>query len=107
MAVVETPGISAAVKLVCSDIDTKVLAGAQRGVYAADVRGLSAERLRRHFMRGTAANSGQIRVKPELARLIEFRSFNLMSASWSSLGESFDLPRQTTKSIGFIKFRTA
>ena len=91
MTVIETLGLSAAVNLVCSDIDTQVLASAQRGVYPADARGLSAERLRRHFMRGTAANSGQIRVKPELQRLIEFRSFNLMSASWASLGEPFDL----------------
>ena len=91
MTVVETLGISAQVKLVCSDIDTKVLASAQAGVYGADARGLSAERLKRHFMRGKGANSGHIRVKPELARLIEFRAFNLMSPSWSSLGEPFDL----------------
>ncbi len=91
MTVVETLGPSAQVKLVCSDIDTKVLATAQRGVYSADARGLSAERLKRHFMRGTGANGGQIRVKPELARLIEFRGFNLMSPSWASLGEPFDL----------------
>jgi chemotaxis protein methyltransferase CheR len=91
MTVVETLGVSAQVKVVCSDIDTKVLATAQRGVYAADARGLSAERLKRHFMRGTAGNSGHIRVKPELARLLEFRSFNLMSASWASLGEPFDI----------------
>ncbi len=91
MTVVETLGTSAQAKLVCSDIDTKVLATAQRGVYAADARGLSPERLRRHFMRGTGQNAGFIRVKPELARLIEFRSFNLMSPSWSTLGEAFDI----------------
>ncbi len=91
MTVVETLGLSAQVKLVCSDIDTKVLATAQLGVYAADARGLSPERLKRHFMRGTGANSGSIRVKAELARLIEFRSFNLMNTSWAALGEPFDL----------------
>ena len=91
MTVVETLGSSAQVKLVCSDIDTKVLATAQRGVYSADARGLSPERLRKHFMRGTGANAGHIRIKPELARLIEFRAFNLMSASWSALGEPFDI----------------
>ena len=91
MTVVETLGVSAQVRLVCSDIDTKVLATAQRGVYSVDARGLSPERLRRHFMRGTGANAGHIRVKPELARLIEFRSFNLMSPSWASLGDPFDL----------------
>jgi len=91
MTVVETLGLSAQVKLVCSDIDTKVLATAQRGVYAAEARGLSPERLKRHFLRGTGPNSGHIRVKPELVRLIEFRAFNLMSSSWQALGEPFDL----------------
>ena len=56
----------------------------------ADARGLSPERLRRHFLRGTGANAGFMRVKPELARLIEFRTHNLMDARWS-LGEPFDI----------------
>ena len=77
-------------RLLATDIDTKVLATAQRGVYPADSRGLSAERLKRHFMRGTGANAGFIRVKPELARMIDFRPFNLMSTAWS-LGEPFDM----------------
>jgi chemotaxis protein methyltransferase CheR len=91
MTVVETLGISAQAKLVCSDIDTKVLATARQGVYSADARGLSPERLRRHFLRGTASNSGFIRAKPEIARLIDFRSFNLMNNDWSSLGDPFDI----------------
>ena len=91
MTVIEMLGPSARVSLVCSDIDTKVLAIAQRGVYPADARGLSEERQRRHFMRGKGDNDGQMRVKPELARLIQFRSFNLMSPNWASLGETFDL----------------
>jgi chemotaxis protein methyltransferase CheR len=91
MTVIETLGVSAQVKIICSDIDTNVLATAQRGVYGAEARGLSPERLKRHFMRGTGANSGHIRAKPELSRLLEFRTFNLMSPSWSSLGEGFDL----------------
>ena len=91
MTVIETLGTSAQARLVCSDIDTKVLATARRGVYAADARGLSPERLRRHFLRGTAANAGYIRARPELARLIEFKPFNLMSPSWAALGEPFDI----------------
>jgi chemotaxis protein methyltransferase CheR len=91
MTVAETLGLSAQVKIICSDIDTKVLATAQRGVYAADARGLSPERLKRHFMRGTGGNAGFVRVKPELARFIDFRPFNLMSPSWAALGEPFDL----------------
>jgi chemotaxis protein methyltransferase CheR len=91
MTVVETLGISAQVRLLCSDIDTQVLAKAQRGVYEADARGLSPAQLQRHFMRGTGSNAGFIRVKPELQRLIEFMPFNLMNKTWSQLGEPFDL----------------
>jgi chemotaxis protein methyltransferase CheR len=90
MTVAESMGISSNVKLVCSDIDTKVLATAGQGVYAADARGLSPERLKQHFLRGKGANSGFIRIKPELARMIEFRGHNLMDTRWS-LGEPFDI----------------
>jgi len=91
MTALEALGTAAAVKLVASDIDTKVLATARRGVYAAEARGLSPERLKRHFLRGTGANAGSVRVRPELARLIEFRTFNLMGTNWSSLGDAFDI----------------
>jgi chemotaxis protein methyltransferase CheR len=81
---------AAGAKLLATDIDTKVLATAQRGVYAADARGLTTQRLQKHFMRGKGANAGFIRVKPELAKMIEFRTFNLMAPAWS-LGEPFDM----------------
>ena len=91
MTALEALGVAAAPRIVASDIDTRVLASAQRGIYPADARGLTAERLKRHFLRGTGANEGTIRVRPELARLIEFRTFNLMSPNWASLGEPFDI----------------
>ncbi len=90
MTAIEALGASSSAKIVCSDIDTKVLATAEAGVYAADARGLSPERLRQHFMRGTGANSGFIRIRPELKRLLEFRPFNLMDERWS-LGDPFDI----------------
>jgi chemotaxis protein methyltransferase CheR len=90
MTALEALGPNASAKIFCSDIDTKVLTTAEAGVYAADARGLSPERLRQHFMRGTGANSGFIRVRPELARLVEFRAFNLMDERWS-LGDPFDI----------------
>ncbi len=91
MTAVEALGAHPQLRIVASDVDTRVLDTARRGVYAADSRGLAPERLRRHFMRGTGANAGFIRVRPELARLLEFRPFNLMNTSWSGLGEAFDL----------------
>ncbi len=90
----ETLGSAAQVRVVASDIDTKVLATAQRGVYDADARGLSPARLQRHFLRGKGSNAGFMRVKPELAKLVDFRPFNLMSRHWTGaggLGEPFDI----------------
>jgi chemotaxis protein methyltransferase CheR len=90
MTAIDALDARAAVSILCTDIDTHVLSTAERGVYAADSRGLSPEQLRRHFMRGMRGNAGFIRAKPELHRLLEFRPFNLMSAQWDSLGEPFD-----------------
>jgi chemotaxis protein methyltransferase CheR len=90
MTVLETLGTQANVRIVCSDIDTKVLATAARGVYGADSRGLSMDRLKRHFLRGAGANSGFVRVKPELQRIVEFRAFNLMDQRWT-MGDPFDI----------------
>ncbi|WKB54517.1 CheR family methyltransferase [Eleftheria terrae] len=90
MTVADTLGPRAPVRILASDIDTKVLATASRGVYADDSRGLSPELLKRHFLRGTGRNAGSIRIKPELAAMIDFRSFNLMNSSWS-LGDAFDI----------------
>ena len=90
MTVAESLGLHAPVKILCSDIDTNVLATASRAVYPAESRGLSPQRLRSFFLRGKGANEGSIRVKPELARMVEFRPFNLMQPSWQ-LGEPFDI----------------
>jgi chemotaxis protein methyltransferase CheR len=87
---VDTLGARPTVSIVASDIDTQVLQTARRGVYGADARGLTPEMTRRHFLRGKGDNSGFIRIKPELAALIEFRPFNLMDAHWS-LGDPFDI----------------
>jgi chemotaxis protein methyltransferase CheR len=90
MTVVETLGAASAVKVLASDIDTSVLRDAARGVYPADARGLGSARMRRHFLAGRNANSGLIRIKPEVQQLIEFRTHNLMDEHWA-LGEPFDI----------------
>lgn len=89
MTAVEELGPNTPLKIIASDIDTKVLATASRGVYELGARGLSPERLRKHFLRGTGANNGFARVRPELAKLVEFRALNLMHDDWR-LGEPFD-----------------
>ncbi|WIT11708.1 chemotaxis protein CheR [Paucibacter sediminis] len=90
MTCAESLGSGSQVQIVASDIDTNVLNTARRGVYSADSRGLSPARLKNFFMRGTGANDGRIRVKPELARCIEFRTLNLMHTQWS-LGDPFHM----------------
>ena len=90
ITVAENLGLHASVKILCSDIDTNVLTTASRGVYDASSRGLSPQRLRSFFLKGKGAHEGSIRVKPELARFVEFRPFNLMQTSWQ-LGEPFDI----------------
>jgi chemotaxis protein methyltransferase CheR len=90
MTVIDTLGPKADVEIFCSDIDTNVLASAARGVYAADSRGLGSGQRKHHFLRGTGANAGLMRVKPELQRLLRFAPFNLMTPRWS-LGEPFDI----------------
>ena len=90
MTAAEALGARADVQIVASDIDTQVLATARLGTYPADARGLSPQRLHQHFLRGTGANSGRVRIKPELARGVEFRVHNLM-APQGSPGEPFDI----------------
>jgi chemotaxis protein methyltransferase CheR len=76
--------------ILATDIDTQVLAAAQRGVYTLDrVEALPAEQLKRFFLRGTGPNFGHAKVRPELGRLIEFRPLNLTNTGWG-LEQRFD-----------------
>jgi len=78
-------------KLWASDIDSKVLMTAARGVYRLDsLKGIDSGRLQRFFMRGKGSNEGMVRVKPELQRMIEFLSVNLIRDDWP-FREPFDI----------------
>jgi chemotaxis protein methyltransferase CheR len=71
------------VSILATDIDTAVLEGAQKGAYSLErVEQVSPERLKRYFLRGTGANAGFARVRPEIARLVEFRTLNLSDTRW-------------------------
>ncbi len=71
------------VKILASDIDTAVLAGAARGVYDADrVSDVPRDLLHRYFLRGTGARAGQVAVRPELRERIVFRRVNLIEEPW-------------------------
>ncbi len=79
------------VAIVASDIDTNVLATAERGVYPIErVEKLSTERLRRFFLKGTGKQAGYVRVRPELQKLISFTRINLLDATLPLQGQ-FDV----------------
>ena len=84
MTMMEAAAGRAPGKLLASDIDTGVLETAVRGVYRLDAvqRACGPTRPSRFFLRGTGANAGFARVRPDLARLIEFAQVNLLATDW-------------------------
>jgi len=78
-------------EIVATDIDTEVLRRARRGNYALDaVDSVSAERLRRFFLKGIGPNEGRIMVRPELQAMVRFSPCNLQGDNWPA-GEFFDV----------------
>jgi chemotaxis protein methyltransferase CheR len=75
--------VSPPVRIHATDVDTQVLAYAERGIYPADrVEKLSPERMRRFFLRGTNDQEGSVRVRPELRALVRFSRLNLLDRQW-------------------------
>lgn len=71
------------IEIVASDIDTKVLDTARRAIYSADSLVSVARPLQKnYFLRGKDDMQGQVRVKQEVARLVQFKRINLMDARW-------------------------
>lgn len=91
MTAFESLGSNGSFKLTASDIDSRVLATAAQGVYRADgLKGVAPERLQKFFMKGKGGNSGMVRVKPELRRVVDFMSVNLIRDDWP-FKEPFDV----------------
>ncbi len=88
MTVIDAFGsLTPPVSIVATDVDTNVLEKAAAGVYADEgVNKLTAEQLRRFFVKGSAANAGSVRVRPELAALLTFRRLNLLEPTWPVRG---------------------
>ncbi|CNH36926.1 chemotaxis methyltransferase CheR [Yersinia pekkanenii] len=75
-------------QILASDIDTQVLEKATSGVYRQDeLRSLSAQQMQRYFLRGTGPHQGMVRVRPELANMIQFQQLNLLAPEWALPGQ--------------------
>lgn len=78
------------VRILATDLDTKVLAKASNGIYEQSrVEGLSKARLKRWIKKGSGNNEGKVRMSSELQELITFKQLNLMN-DWPLKGP-FDL----------------
>jgi chemotaxis protein methyltransferase CheR len=78
------------VRLLATDIDSKVLTSATEGVYEQErVEFLSHAQLHNWFLKGVGDQSGQVKVRQVLQDMITFRYLNLME-EWPMTGP-FDL----------------
>ena len=76
-------------RLLASDLSTKAVAAARRGVYRMErVERITMPLLRAYFERGLGESTGLVRVAPQLRRRIEFQNLNLLEIR--SLGRQFD-----------------
>ncbi|MGC3874977.1 CheR family methyltransferase [Halomonas sp. GXIMD04776] len=70
-------------RILATDIDTDALAKAREAVYPIDqVAKLDEARRKQFFLRGSGARSGQARIRPEIAAMVEFKPLNLLAPKW-------------------------
>jgi chemotaxis protein methyltransferase CheR len=73
------PVVGATARLHASDLSTKALATAERGIYRADrVDGVPMPTLKKYFEKGLGSETGLVRVGREARAMVEFRQANLL-----------------------------
>jgi len=71
------------IRIVASDLDTKVLQTARIGRYKLEsVARISAQQIDKFFVRGKGEDAGFVQVCPELQKMISFQRINLLDAAW-------------------------
>jgi chemotaxis protein methyltransferase CheR len=71
------------IKILASDISTRVLAKAAAGLYEEErVSQLPKDLLHRHFLCGKGPQAGKYKVRPDVAKLVMFRRINLMDPTF-------------------------
>jgi len=75
--------------ITATDISTRVLKAAMRGIYPVDkVKGIPQPLMKRYFQYGTGTAEGRLRIKREIRDRIVFERFNLMDVP--CYGQPFD-----------------
>ena len=75
------------VKIIASDIDSKVLAKGRAGVYPlASIAKIPQHRQKQFFHKGKGANEGKVKVVDELRNMVQFKKLNLTDAKWDVKG---------------------
>ena len=104
------------VKILASDISTRVLAKAASGVYDEErVVQLPQDVVRRHFLRGKGEKAGKLKVRKHLSDMIAFRRVNLMAPAFPirtpldvifcrNVMIYFDRPTQATLMTKFYRY---
>ena len=70
-------------RILATDISTKVLATADKGIYTVDdVAPVQASLRMKYFLRSRDRSSNRVRVSPELRQLVEFRRLNFMDSNY-------------------------
>lgn len=76
-------GFSNPVRIIASDLDTKVLQTARAGRYKLEsVARMSAQQVKKFFVHGEDEDAGFVQVRPELQKMISFQRINLLDATW-------------------------
>ena len=106
------------VKIIASDIDSKVLAKAKAGVYPlASIAKITQHRQKQFFHKGKGTNEGKVKVVDELRNMVQFKKLNLTDTKWDVKGPLdvifcrnvmiyFDKPTQLKvlqKMVGMLK----
>lgn len=104
------------IKILASDISTRVLAKASSGIYEEErVSQLPHDLVKRHFLRGKGPQAGKLQVRPQVARLVAFRRINLMDPTFPIRSQLdvifcrnvmiyFDRPTQTKLMEKFFRY---
>lgn len=83
-------GFPANVKIMATDISTRVLKIAADGVYPIEkTKNISSSLLRKYFQQGQGKWDGYVRIKKEISDMIDFSRFNLMETPPSN--QEFDI----------------